>query len=157
MYTLNKERKRLEPVDTKCQYCEVEHSTNMEDNYFIDLFKENDRTNIIVYRSVKYSKIPVGIPRCKSCVEIHQQSANKAALQAWGGGIAIALFFWLIGGGAAVIGTIIGIVIGIFGTGYLANRITVNRGIFTKKQGAERNPAVQELILDGWTFTQPTA
>lgn len=157
MYTLNKEKKRLEPTDTKCQYCEVEHSSNMEDNYFVPLFKENDRTNIIVYRSVKYSKIPVGIPRCRTCVEIHQQSANKAALQAWGIGAAITIFFWLIGGGAAVIGTIIGVLIGIFGTQYLTTRITVNRGIFTKKQGAERNPAVQELILDGWTFTQPTA
>jgi hypothetical protein len=157
MHTINKEKKRLEPSDTKCQYCEVEHSTNMEENYFIPLFKENDRTNIVVYRSVKYSKIPVGIPRCSTCLEIHKQSASKAALQAWGIGAGITIFFWLIGGTAAVIGTIIGIVIGIFGTGYLTNRITVNRGIFTKKQGAERNPTVQELILDGWTFTQPTA
>ena len=157
MYTLNKERKRLEPTDTKCQYCEVEHSTNMEENYFVPLFKENDRTNIIVYRSVKYSKIPVGIPRCRTCLEIHNEAGKTGALQAWGIGAGVMVLSWFIGGGAAVIGTILGIVIGIFGTGYFANRIAVNRGIFTKKQGAERNPAVQELILDGWTFTQPTA
>ncbi|HEY1202381.1 MAG TPA: hypothetical protein VGE79_15435 [Niastella sp.] len=157
MYTINKEKKRLEPTSTKCEYCEVEHSSNMEDNYFIPLFKENDRTNIIVYRSVKYSKIPVGIPRCRTCLEIHQQCANKGALQAWGIGAAIFAFFFLIGGGAIAIGLVLCILIGLFGTGYLTTRITVSRGIFTKKQGAERNQTVQELILDGWTFTQPTA
>src|ERR1043165_4868354 len=119
MYTLNKEKKRLEPTDTKCQYCEMEHSTNMEENYFIPLFKENDRTNIIVYRSVKYSKIPVGIPRCRTCLDIHQQSANKGALQAWGIGAAIFAFFLLIGGGAIAIGLVLCILIGLFGTGYL--------------------------------------
>jgi hypothetical protein len=43
MYIFNKERKRLEPTETKCQYCETGNSTSMEDNYFIPLFKENDR------------------------------------------------------------------------------------------------------------------
>jgi hypothetical protein len=157
MYTLNKEKKRLEPTETKCQYCEVEHSSNMEENYFIPLFKENDRTNIIVYRSVKYSKIPVGIPRCRTCLEIHEQAAKKAALQAWGIGAGIIILSWMMGGGPAAIGTVIGILIGLFGTNYFQKRIVFNKGIFNKKEGAERNPVVQELILDGWTFTQPTA
>jgi hypothetical protein len=157
MYTLNKEKKRLEPSETKCQYCEMEHSSNMEENYFVPLFKENDRTNIIVYRSVKYSKIPVGVPRCRTCLDIHQQAASKAGWQAWGIGAGVIILSWSIGSAPAVIGTILGVLIGFFGTGYLANKIVRNKGIFNKKEGAERNPAVQELILDGWTFTQPTA
>jgi hypothetical protein len=157
MYILNKEKKRLEPSETKCQYCEVEHSTNMEENYFVPLFKENDRTNIIVYRSVKYSKIPVGIPRCRTCLEIHQQSTSKASLQAWGIAAAIVVLSFIIWGIGGIFAIIAGIFIGFLGTGYLESKIVRDRGIFTKKQGAERNPAVQELILDGWTFTQPTA
>ncbi len=63
MYSFNQETKRLEPSETLCQYCETEHSTDMEDNYFIPMFQEVDRTNVIVYRNVKFKKIPVGIPR----------------------------------------------------------------------------------------------
>lgn len=157
MYTLNKDKKRLEPSDTKCQYCEVEHSSDMEDNHFIPLFKENDRTNIIVYRSVKYSKIPVGIPRCRTCLEIHKDASSKAGLQAWGIAAAIVVLSFIIWGIGGIFSIIVAIFVGFIGQGYLESKIVQGKGIFTKKGGAERNSAVQELVLDGWTFTQPTA
>src|SRR5690349_15315300 len=108
MYIFNQERKRMEPTITKCQYCETGHSTSMEDNYFIPMFKENDRTNVIVYRSVKYNKLPVGIPRCKSCKSIHIQTAGRAAQIAWGIGIAVVILIFAIWGVAGIFGIFAG-------------------------------------------------
>src|SRR5688572_11602558 len=115
MHSFNKEKKRLEPSDTKCQYCEVESSTHMEDNYFVPLFKENDRTNIIVYRSVKYSKIPVGIPRCKSCMQIHQEAASRSALTAWGIAVGVVVFSIIIWGAGGILSILLGLLIGFLG------------------------------------------
>lgn len=157
MYIVNKERKRLEPTETKCQYCEADHSSSMEDNYFVPLFRENDRTNIVVYRSVKYSKIPVGIPRCKNCLAIHEQAASKAALIAWciaGGIVLLSFIIWGFGG---IFALFIGIFGGVLGTDFIQDKLVRDKGIFTKKDGAEYNEAVQQLIMDGWSFKQPTA
>ena len=157
MYNFNKEKKRLEPSDAKCQYCEVENSTDMEDNYFVPLFRENDRTNIIVYRSVKYSKVPVGVPRCKTCLEIHREAASRSQLTAWGIAFGVVVFSIMIWGAGGILSIVLGLVIGFLGTHLLQNKMVREKGIFTKMEGAKRNPAVQELVIDGWSFNQPTA
>jgi hypothetical protein len=77
-YTLNEKRQRLEPISTLCQYCFKDLSTEMADNYFGTVYNENDRTNIVVYRSVNFQKLGIGIPRCKSCKKIHHNSAVYA-------------------------------------------------------------------------------
>jgi hypothetical protein len=157
MYLLNKDKKRLEPTETKCAFCEADNSSNMEENYFIPLFRENDRTNIIVYRSVKYSKIPVGIPRCKSCMEIHEQAASKGALIAWAVAVGVVVLSFMMWGIYGIFTIFIGIFVGFLGTNYMQNKIVREKGIFTKRDGAERNEVVQGLIIEGWSFNQPTA
>ncbi|OQP44732.1 hypothetical protein A4H97_10235 [Niastella yeongjuensis] len=137
----------------------------MEDNYFIPLFKENDRTNVLVYRSVKYSKIPVGIPRCRSCKEIHDAAHRKAAFIAWGTALAIVAVSFLIGSAGGVGGIFIGLMIGLF-AGFMTGTIMVDKlqvkivnryGILSKLTGAHHNDAVQDLVINGWSFSQPTA
>lgn len=91
-------KKRQEPTETRCQYCEVEHSTNMGYNHFIPLYKENDSTNIIVYHSVKYNKLPVGIPGCKSCLLIPLDAETKGARIAWGIAVSVIVLSFLIWG-----------------------------------------------------------
>jgi hypothetical protein len=157
MHIFNKERKRLEPTITKCQYCEMENSTSMEDNYFIPLFKENDRTNVIVYRSVKYSKVPVGIPRCSSCKSIHILAAGRAAQIAWSIAIAVVLLIFAIWGIWGIFGIFAVIIIGFGGTNVIQNKLVRDKGIYTKLDGAKQNEAVQDLVINGWSFTQPTA
>jgi len=156
MYQFNQAKKRLEPTDTKCEYCELEHSAHMEDNYFVPLFKENDRTNIIVYRSVKYSKIPVGIPRCKNCQATHNEAAGRAALISWITAGVVVILSFLIWGPYGFLAIFAGIFIGFGGTHFLENKFVREKGIFTKLDGAKRNGAVQELVIGGWSFTQPT-
>ena len=82
MHVLNEKLKRLEPIEKKCIFCSYNNMVSMDDCYFVPLFKENDRTNIIVYRSVKYSKILIGISRCSTCAAIHEAAKTKATIYA---------------------------------------------------------------------------
>lgn len=157
MYIFNKERKRLEPTETTCQYCGMGNSTSMEDNYFIPLFKENDRTNVIVYRSVKYNKLPVGVPRCRDCRSIHALAAGRAAQIAWGIAIAVVILIFAIWGIFGIFGIFAGIIIGFGGTALLQDKLVKDKGIYTKLEGAKQNEAVQDLVINGWSLKQPTA
>jgi hypothetical protein len=129
----------------------------MEENYFVPLFKEQDRTNIVVYRSVKYSKIPIGIPRCERCREIHQSAANKSKLYAWTGAVAGFLLSISIWGVLGVFGIIPCLLFGIIGAHYIENKLVSDQGILTKMEGAKQDETVQDLVISGWSFNQPTA
>ena len=79
-HTLNERLKRIEPTSKKCSYCVNGQVEKLNSCYFVPIFKENDRTNIVVYRSVKYQTIKIGIPRCIDCFGVHEQSKNKALI-----------------------------------------------------------------------------
>jgi len=157
MLTLNQEKKRLEPTETLCQFCETVHSEDMEDNCFIPLYREKDRTNIVVYRSVKYSKIPVGIPRCKECKAIHEQATTKGALIAWGASIVFVIIVFMISLPLGYFSIFAGIMIGAFGSRGLYRKFVRDKLIYNEREGAEHNPAIRELLLNGWTLNQPLA
>jgi len=157
MHTINERLMRLEPQETKCTYCGVEHSQNMDENYFIPLFKEQDRTNVIVYRSVKYKKIPVGVPRCQSCKNIHESSTSKAQLYAWGIALGVVVFSFAVWGIFGIFAIFVGIFIGFGGTHFFENKFVRDSGILTKLEGAKENDTIQDLVIHGWSFTQPAA
>jgi hypothetical protein len=157
MYTFNQARKRLEPIHTKCQYCDAAHSSDMEENYFVPLFKEQDRTNIVIYRSVKYQKIPVGIPRCSGCMEIHEGAASRGNLIAWVSAILIEILCFnidMVWGFVAILPCLFLV---IAGSDMIAGKIIREKGILTKLQGAKKSEVVQDLVISGWSFTQPSA
>ncbi|MFB9077820.1 hypothetical protein ACFFLS_00090 [Flavobacterium procerum] len=160
-YSFNEPYKRFEPHETKCTYCGEAHMKTMQDCYFIPLFVTNDRTNIIVYSSVSYSKILIGIPRCSSCRNIHETSSSKAI---WiGVGVAIAGIAFLVYNFMSLppMVTIIGFFAVIFGAVFGSQKLTetfvANHDIYTKRDGAETNEVVRDLVLAGWSFKQPTA
>jgi len=157
MYILNKEKKRLEPSETHCQFCESADSQDMEDNFFMPMFKENDRTNIIVYRSLKYSKIPVGIPRCKECKAIHEKAWSKGKFMAWGGAIVVIILAFLVSPVLGYISIFVGIMIGAFGSKFIYEKLVRDQIIYTERDGAMYNKAIQELLSSGWTMDQPMA
>lgn len=158
MYTFNEFLKRLEPSETLCQFCETEHSTDMEDNYFVPLYKENDRTNIVVYRSVKFKKIPVGVPRCKKCKTIHEKANSNSLLVAWGSALLLVILsFWAFGPIIGFISIFVSIIVGALGTTLLYKKWVRGKEIYTEIDGAKQNEAVQELVISGWSFNQPMA
>jgi hypothetical protein len=160
-YTFDEAYKRFEPHDHKCTYCGEAEMENMNDCYFVPLFVESDRTNIVVYRSVKYSKVLIGIPRCRSCKDIHHDAKNKAVTISVVSVIALLglllynfmnlnAFVFILG----IFATIFG---GIYGSAKLAERYVANKGIYTLQDGAETNEVVRDLVIAGWSFTMPTA
>lgn len=160
-YSFNETYKRFEPNDDKCTYCGEAHMENRNDCYFIPLFVINDRTNIVVYSSVKYSKIEIGIPRCSSCKDIHNNSLYKSRMVSLGLVVLAFIFliyFFLSLNPFVAIGSAFAIIFGgIYGSSKLTEKYVVNKGIYTLQDGAETNEVVQDLVISGWSFTQPTA
>jgi hypothetical protein len=158
-HNFNEQLKRFEPIEKKCSYCdEKSENSSAESAYYQALFKEQDRTNIVVYRSVKFQKVQIGIPRCAACREIHESSKSKGVLCGFGffalSVVLGSVLFGLVGG---FIGLFIGIFAGVFGAEKMEDRFVLGRGIFPRRDGAENNSVVQTFVLSGWSFTQPTA
>lgn len=157
MHLVNEKLKRLEPTETKCAFCGIEHSKSMHDNYFMPLFRVQDRTNVVVYRSVKYQKIPVGLPRCGTCKDVHESSANKAKMYAWGAALVFIILCFAIWGIWGIFAIFGGIIIGFGGAELLESKFVRDSGVLTKKDGAKEDGTIQELVINGWSFTQPSA
>ena len=155
-HVLNEQLKRLEPKETLCRFCNERHSEKMDRNYFAPVFKEVDRTELVVYSSVKFKKIEIGIPRCNHGFVIHTGSSFNG---------------WLIGLGICTVLAILGFIIfGIFGffsfivcfvlafitPFFISDMLVKKKGILTEKDGAKKEPLVQEFVISGWSMTQPS-
>ena len=156
-YQFNQETKRLEPLGTLCQFCETDHSTKMDENYFVTLYREKDRTNVIVYRSVKFSAIPVGIPRCEKCMVIHETASLKGNALGWVLAIGFVVLIFSLFGLWGFLGIIAGIVLGVVGSNYLEKKFVHQKRIYTCKEAVMQNEAVQDLVLGGWSLNRPMA
>ena len=157
-HVFNERLKRLEPVDKKCYYCAEQDCQNMNDCYFVPLFKEQDRTNIVVYRSVKFSKIMVGIPRCKSCLAIHQSLGKKAVFYAIGLAAGIGLLGFVMFDLFGIIMSIMaGVITGLVAYKPIVNKLIDKAGILNLEEGAQTNETVQSFVIAGWSFAQPAA
>src|SRR6187402_175160 len=97
-YTFNDVRKRFENSDPICAYCSVNKVRTPDEHHFVSVFKEVDRTDIVVYKSVKYQEVAIGIPRCTNCYVIHDAAGDKANLYCWGAAIFISLLSGMIWG-----------------------------------------------------------
>jgi hypothetical protein len=160
-HVLNERLKRIEPNSKKCSYCYHGISDSINDCYFVPIFKENDRTNVIVYRSVKYSKIDIGIPRCTDCKGIHEASKKRALLLSLLGAIIVIAFtiynFLDIHPFVSVLLLFLSGFIGFGGYVFLQNKFTRKANINTLKEGAESDVLVQDFLMKGWSLTHPSA
>ena len=72
-HDFNDLKNRFEPKDKKCKFCKLGSSNGrMSDNYFKGVYELHDRTNLIVFRNVRYDEVWIGIPRCRKCKLKHQ-------------------------------------------------------------------------------------
>jgi hypothetical protein len=160
-HLVNQQLKRIEPVSKKCSFCFNGTSQSMNDNYFVPVFKENDRTNIIVYRSVKYQKIDIGIPRCADCKTIHQTAKKKALAISLTAALAIFAFmvynFLNFHAVISVALIFISALTGFGGYVYLQNMFSRKAGINALKDGAESDALVTDFLMQGWSLKQPSA
>ncbi len=160
-HVFNEQLKRFEPVSKKCNFCFTGTANSIADCYFVPVFKENDRTNIVVYRSVKYSKADIGIPRCNDCKAIHKAAGRKALVPSLITALAIFVFmvynFLNFHAVVSVLLFFLSAIAGFGGYAYLQNVFTRKGGINTLKEAAQSDPLVQNLLINGWSLKQPSA
>ncbi len=168
-HILNTEKKRLEPsVNDICIYCGKEHSLGMDDISYVKMYKEVDRTNVIVYRNVKFKYIQIGVPICQKCKNAHKAVKIKSyvaftvtlltlmALLVLGG-------FYLINH-SPIVGIIVMLVV-IFAFAFMANRMfkffekkfLERYNILNEREGALKYDITQTLLQDGYSFDAPVA
>jgi hypothetical protein len=160
-YIFNEYEKRFEPKETTCAYCEESQIQNMKDTHFVALYVTDDRTNLIVYRSVKYSKLLIGIPRCASCKEIHDKSVSKSRLiTCMIVPLLLGLLFYYIStlGVFLFIAGFFSILFGgFYGSHKLTHFFVAKENVYNLHDGTDNDRFIQNLILDGWSLNQPSA
>lgn len=168
-HVFNEATKRLEPLNNVCVFCGQRYVNNANDNCYLTLYKEKSRTNVLVYRNVKFSKIAIGGSRCPICKQIHYKIKIRSALYSMGafilGLIPIFLMSYFLFRYITILAIIIGIIllmVNVFLTTqatyyYFERKLTVPYDILTPREGLQVYPIVQELINDGFTFDVPVA
>ena len=133
----------------------------MSDNYFDSVYSEKDRTNIVVYRSVKFQKLDIGIPRCKNCKKIHRNSSVLAFVISFMMAVGVVLFvnyYFRYDIVYRIFLSIIGFLLTfILPSYFIAKMLTSRQGILSEIEGMENEPQVQQLQLQGWTLSRPSA
>lgn len=155
-YIFNEQRKRIEPKETLCQFCNQKHSEKMDRNYFVPLFKVKDKTELIIYSSVKFNKILIGIPRCNQCFVIHKQkSANAWGISIISAVVLIILGFVFLGifGWFVLIAIFISAIILPM---FLKDFLIQKTGILTEQDGAKKDFLVRDMVISGWSLTAPS-
>jgi len=157
-YTFNDTLKRFEPEEKKCSYCTQGHAQGCDSAYYAPIYKVESKTNIVIYRSVQYNKVLLGIPRCTSCAGIHKGTRVKTAVYVMAILVAITgLGYWLGDIGGAFAGFIIAGVAAGVGFITLESRLVEGNGILTLEDGARNNLIVKSFLTGGWSLTPPTA
>lgn len=159
----NETTKRLEPVSSMCVFCGKPHSEHVT---YESLYKEKSRTNLLVYRNVKFSKIDIGASICSECLKIHKKIHRQSLL--YSSLIIIMtlslialisyLLFPLITIFAIIIGVLLlGITITLMTNVYhrIEEHLIKPYNVLTKRKGLQVYPIVEELLNNGFTFEQP--
>ena len=76
-HIFNETTKRLEPVGEVCVFCGKRHAEYIT---YESLYKEKSRTNLVVYRNVKFSKIDIGASTCSNCLKVHKKIHRQGLL-----------------------------------------------------------------------------
>lgn len=160
-HKLNEQLKRIEPCSSKCSYCDKGIVSNVNDCYYVPIYKVRERENIIVYSSVTFSKLLLGIPRCHFCKQIHDKAQKKAFLFSLVVAVAVLIYavysfldipvvisiFLLLLSGAAGFG----------GYVYLEDRFAINADCMPKHRGPEKDDLIKEFRKGGWILGKPAA
>ncbi|WP_431244275.1 hypothetical protein ACQ9BO_07910 [Flavobacterium sp. P21] len=156
-YNYNESSKRFEPKEKRCGYCFQNEGRNINNYYFIKLYKVKERTNHIVHRSLKYQEIEIGVSRCNDCFEFHQELSRKSPILKYAVYLLILIFvlacFWPKG--------ICNWYCIEFGLVFFLHKHATKNKIpqerLTLDQGIASNETIQDLVVDGWVFDKPTA
>lgn len=158
-YNFNEILKQFEPIDNTCVYCKKNKQTSFDTNKYLKLYKEKDRTNLIVYRSIKYNQFTILIPRCIKCYKIHSNVKLYSRIFTWFSFFLILpLGYYFIGG---VAGIFVSLITSIFAAVYIytysENKFLNIKQIDSEGIGAEKIKLVRDFLNDNWTGIPPSA
>lgn len=156
-YNYNENLKRFEPKEKRCGFCFVKESEDVANYHFIKLYKENSRTNLVVYRNLKYQEILIGVARCNDCVKYHDEYTSESPVIKYFIYLLILIFVLPIFGlNFFVIAISISLLIFFLHHKYFSKRTSEVKEIYTLKEGINLNETIQDLIISGWTFNRPS-
>lgn len=158
-YQFNEIAKQFEPFDDTCVYCQKSKATSDETHKYLKLYKAKDRTNLIVYRSVKYSEFTIVIPRCRKCHTIHSEVKSHSNTRAW------LSFLLILPIGYSCFGGVLGIFVSLLSAIPIAFYVQhySERRYLEKNQlepewiVTENVKLVRDFLNDGWTGVPPSA
>jgi len=163
-HIFNPTQKRFEPKNKNCLFCKTgSNNSNMEDNCFYSVYNVKDRTNLVVFRNVKFNEIKIGIPRCESCRKIHSTARIATHIVLF---VGIPLVFVIPVYLSVVydLGTIgiIFLLAATFGLVYFSmvgieKAIFSSKNIISEKDGALKEPLVKDFLRSGWSIDRPRA
>lgn len=163
-HIFNQSAKRFEPKEKKCSFCKPRsNNSKMQDNCFYSVYNVQDRTNLVVFRNVKFSEVKIGIPRCESCRKVHSNAKIASYLTLF---IGIPLVFIIpiyfsVKFDLGTVGMVI-LLAATFGLVYFA-MVGIERAIHnssdvkSEKDGALLDPLVQSFLRSGWSIERPRA
>lgn len=168
-HVFNERLKVLQPVDKTCMCCGKNLSTGKDDYYQL-FYKEDGRTNIVVFRSVSYREIGIGVSHCHECKMIQKKAKTQSIFRGYGMGLGIILVTSLIGcllmrtNLYEAVGIIL-ILVGIL-AGWIVGRMLYKRskskickqhGILPVEEAMMNYELVGKLLDEGWTTKMPVA
>ena len=163
--TLQTKERAKENLDSCKQYIENKHLYNCwfcEDNppevsskFQITVYKETSRTYFP--RRVQFSYLPVSIPRCSDCQNVHSKSSDKFTFALIGCAV-VGLIIGAIADGYWFAGLLVGGVVGWILGEVLKGQQTSKEAIKNTSQSTIRDyPVLNKMLQEGWQFSKPTA
>ena len=158
-YDFNEKLKQFEPIENTCIYCKKNKATSLHSNKYLKLYKENDRTNLVIYRSVKYNQFTILIPRCSKCYKIHINTKIYSRVFTWiSFFLILPLGYFLIGGVAGMFVSLISsILVAVYIYTYSESKFLEIKKIDSEGKGAESVKLVRDFLNDDWTGVAPSA
>ena len=164
-HTFNEAQKRFEPINTKCSFCNSgAHSTSKGDHCYISMYSIKDRTNLVVYRNVKFNEVKIGLPRCKHCSNVHSTvkifdtlGLIIGVLSVFVVPIAICVVFDI--RSKIVMFMLLAMMFGVvyFVNKGIENYILSSNKTLSQKDASLKEPIVIELLRMGWSLDRPSA
>jgi uncharacterized protein (UPF0212 family) len=156
-FIFNEREKRLEPKSNQCAFCKQDTVSDMDDCHYMPIFKEINRTNIVIYRSIEYSQIDIGVPRCNSCMKNHESTDLKATFHI---AILVVLIFSICyflqsDDVILILGLILGSVTILLGRFFLKEFYLTKTNFSIGLVEAKKSNTIKDFLLLGWSLKQP--
>lgn len=164
-HVYNEQKKCFDPIDNRCMCCGKGFSHGENDNFYIRLYKPKDWKNTLLYRSVEYHWINIGVARCANCKRIQKKAILYSLLYALGIGLGIAIIgvvmvFALdmrtLGMAVIVLGIIASILLGLSKSVDREAEYLEKKGVLSKEHAVQEYEEVAKLVREGWSFEEPS-